>query len=192
MPKITLSTICAITGCDRGGKIKRGMCAMHYSRAWYRGELAPIPAASTADRLASGLVARPSGCIEWVKTRGRGGYGYFVSNGVRISTHRIAWELLNGPIPDGLLIRHSCDNPPCCNPAHLSPGTVRDNAADMIAHGRGSNQRKTHCSRNHEYSIENTFVRPNGYRECRTCQKAYSVRRAIRNAIRPHLTQETE
>lgn len=52
-------------------------------------------------------------------------------------THRVAWELANGrPIPEGMLVRHSCDNGLCCNPAHLSLGTQLDNMADMYQRGR--------------------------------------------------------
>lgn len=50
--------------------------------------------------------------------------------------HREVYLRLVGPIPDGLLIRHSCDNPPCVNPAHLLPGTVADNSADMVERNR--------------------------------------------------------
>lgn len=55
--------------------------------------------------------------------------------------HRVAYELKNGPIPDGLLIRHTCDNPPCINPNHLLTGTHQDNCDDMMSRGRG---RKAH------------------------------------------------
>ena len=53
-----------------------------------------------------------------------------------VRLHRLAYMGLVGPIPDGLHILHSCDNPPCCNPAHLRPGTAQDNADDQKAHGR--------------------------------------------------------
>ncbi|MGH7024521.1 MAG: HNH endonuclease signature motif containing protein [Caulobacteraceae bacterium] len=56
--------------------------------------------------------------------------------------HRLAWELANGPIPDGLLILHKCDNPVCCNPDHLFLGTAADNHADCAAKGRAAFQRK--------------------------------------------------
>jgi hypothetical protein len=53
--------------------------------------------------------------------------------------HRVAYMLVKGPIPPGKLIMHSCDNPPCCNPDHLSVGTIADNAHDMKSKGRAHN-----------------------------------------------------
>lgn len=55
----------------------------------------------------------------------------------RVKAHRKAWELLHGPIPDGLLVLHTCDNPPCIRPDHLFLGTHRDNQQDKWAKGRG-------------------------------------------------------
>lgn len=50
--------------------------------------------------------------------------------------HRLAWEKKNGPIPDGMKIRHKCDNPPCINDDHLEIGTQGDNIRDMDDRGR--------------------------------------------------------
>ncbi len=78
----------------------------------------------------------PKDCWLWMAARYRFGYGYLGlgsrKDGSRrkVSAHRIAYELAIGPIPNGLCVLHHCDNPPCCNPAHLFLGTKKDNACD--------------------------------------------------------------
>jgi hypothetical protein len=66
-------------------------------------------------------------------------YGRASVNGKKIPAHRVAFALANGAIPDGLYVLHRCDNPPCCNPAHLFLGTYKDNIDDMDAKGRRVN-----------------------------------------------------
>lgn len=80
-----------------------------------------------------------SGCWECTSHRphdARGGYFSFRLNGKTIKMHRYMYERHKGKIPDGLLIRHKCDNPKCINPDHLEPGTHKDNVYDMIERGR--------------------------------------------------------
>lgn len=75
-------------------------------------------------------------CWEWLGNRVPAGYGYFKIHGRKQMAHRFAYILMNGEIPRDYVILHSCDNPPCCNPNHLSVGTSYENRLDMINKGR--------------------------------------------------------
>ena len=78
----------------------------------------------------------PGQCWPWIAGTNTWGYGNFKVRGKTKTASRIAWELANGQIPDGMCVLHTCDNPPCCNPDHLSLGTHQDNIADRDAKGR--------------------------------------------------------
>jgi HNH endonuclease len=85
----------------------------------------------------------PDACWPWTASvfKDRGGYGKFQAGASRatarvVYAHRFAYELAVGSVPDHLLVCHTCDNPPCVNPAHLFPGTHLDNMQDCVAKGR--------------------------------------------------------
>ena len=103
---------------------------------------------TATDRIAAGLERKPNGCLEWTGLTNAKGYGRTSLNGKPDLTHRIAWILANGPIPDGLHVLHHCDNPPCCDAeTHLFLGTDADNRADMAAKGRGRGPARLYVAR---------------------------------------------
>lgn len=120
----------------------RGLCDMHYQR-WRQHGSTDDPRATLAERLDARLLkgAEPGACWVWTGATLKG-YGQIGDAGVVKYAHRVAYELAFGPIPDGLMVCHRCDNPPCCNPDHLFTGTALDNVADMVGKGRGFWQRE--------------------------------------------------
>jgi hypothetical protein len=124
----------------------------------------------TAMQRFSAKTERRGDCLVWTGALDRDGYGIFeVSTDITVRIHRWSYEQLVGPIPDGFTIDHLCRNRACQNVRHMEPVTNRVN----ILRGEGAaalNARKTHCKRGHEFTPENTYVRPRG-RECRACWK---------------------
>lgn len=80
-------------------------------------------------------VVKTDGCWEWTGAKSVG-YGRVRLDGRTQWAHRISYVIAHGPIPDGLILLHSCDNPSCVNPDHLRPGTNRDNSQDALQKGR--------------------------------------------------------
>lgn len=77
-----------------------------------------------------------SECWEWIGARKPKGYGNVSIDGKHTTAHRAAFTFANGPIPEGYMVCHVCDNPPCCNPHHLMLGTTKSNYVDMVMKNR--------------------------------------------------------
>lgn len=133
---------CSVEGCTRQVIVKsRGWCDTHYCRWKRHGTLERTDAKSdTADGRLNrhGWVVVETGCWEWSGYRDQDGYGRVTWNDSAVPSHRLAYETWVGPIPEGLFILHSCDNPPCINPDHLSPGTAKENAQDRDSRNRSN------------------------------------------------------
>lgn len=91
---------------------------------------------TASERLAELSVAEESGCIRFTGHLDGEGYGRIMVARVKYMAHRLSYYLNNGPIPDGYVVRHKCDNPSCINPEHLEVGTQADNIADKVSRGR--------------------------------------------------------
>jgi hypothetical protein len=178
--------ICILESCD-GNAVARGLCNRHYLAAQTAGELdkyattRPTPEERLRAKVA---VGEPDECWPYQGTRGRSGYGVIYFEGKNRGAHRFAFYVANGRWPEPECL-HSCDNPPCCNPAHLSEGTHKENMHGAVSRGRYATQRRTHCPRGHEYTDDNTYYSPDRptHRLCRTCrrearQKFYAQRKA--------------
>ena len=112
------------------------------------------------------------GCWVWQATVSSSDYGMFWASalGRQVMAHRYAYELLVGPIPEGLQIDHLCRVRRCVNPAHLEPVTQTENIL------RGTNfaavnAAKTECIRGHDLTGENAYVNAVGHRRCRICSQ---------------------
>lgn len=132
--------ICAVAECARPSR-KRGWCGKHYQRWVSHGNPETILTnygMDTAERFWSKVDrGGPDDCWPWMASTFQDGRGKFWLDGANRVASRVAWELENGPITADV-VRHRCDNPPCCNPAHLVPGTVLENVMDRVTRGRGA------------------------------------------------------
>lgn len=115
----------------------------------------------------------------WISNRAAQPNGYTKIGylGATWLTHRFAYEVFVGSVPDGLALDHLCRQRACCNPEHLEPVTIREN----LLRGETStaeNAAKTHCHAGHPLSGANLYIRPDGQaqRGCRTCRRAASAR----------------
>lgn len=135
----------------------------------------------TPERFYARLQDTESGCVEWQGPVDRDGYGRIRFGGCSTHAHRVAWELANGPVPDGLQIDHLCRNKVCCNPEHLDTVTMQENVRrGRLA--RGAAQYATHCKHGHAFTPENTYRRA-GRRSCRACNAAAVRRYQLRKRV---------
>lgn len=152
---------CTIEDCASPVR-RRGWCASHYARWLEHGDpllgraFIPRPRARTVDQRFWEKVAKrgPDECWNWTASLLTDGYGNFRYQGKAWPAHRWLWAQTHGPIPQGLVVRHTCDNPPCVNPAHHLLGTNADNKQDEVDRGRHAYGSRNGWSKLHENDVK--------------------------------------
>jgi len=165
---------CLVDECDRDAAT-RGMCNRHYENWRLRGAAVPTRDLPIWDRLIRvGWSSRPNGCLEWNGRRTDSGYALF--------GHRRVHRLVVEHFDDVVLgrnqhVRHTCDNPPCGNRAHLLVGTQADNVGDMMERGRHWSHGRASCRNGHDLT-EPGAVKTNGRAEnlCVRCDRNRKAR----------------
>lgn len=103
-------------------------------------------------------------CWLWVASTDRGGYGHFGDAGKMVRAHRFSWELVNGPIPEGMQVDHRCHVRRCVNPAHLRLVTNQQNG-----------QNRSGCNRNSTSGVRGVSLEPSGRWRVRVMRDGKSI-----------------
>lgn len=147
---------CSVDGCC-SELYARGYCSRHYRHLRFWGDPLHDPTPVLSWLKKSVAERDRSSCWEWPFYRSSAGYGKCQFQGERWSAHAAALVLDGRPKPDppNHFALHSCDNPPCVNPAHLRWGTAAENTADMLNRGRLNPPKGT---RNHSAKLTENQV----------------------------------
>lgn len=180
---------CSTDGCERTA-VARGLCMRCYDQQRRSGGYSSMPPTlTTADHFWAQVDRRkPDECWPWTGYIRPSGYAAFTYPPDGQHAYVYAYELHYGPVPDGHTVDHlchttdctvpssECPHRACCNPAHLTATTSREN----VLRGNGptaENARKTHCKNGHPFDEANTSYCKNGSRRCKTCHRQETRRR---------------
>lgn len=140
-----------------------------------------LPKAPFSDIWARATPEPNTGCWLWTDFLSDAGYGTVnrgTSGSSSILAHRAFYEMLVGPIPEGMTLDHKCRVRCCVNPQHMEPVTMKVNVLRGIG-PTALNKQKTECPRGHQFTPENTWRNNRGSRVCATCER---VRNAANRA----------
>lgn len=162
------------------------MCNTHYENLRKYGHAIPRRDWSIEEKLDdTGWSITEDDCWEWRGARNEHGYGVITlvrKNLFNARVHRVMFERHFGPIEERLVVRHKCDNPPCCNPDHLELGTMADNSNDTKVRGRHWRYGATECLNGHDltkpgsYRVQERRKGRSDEKVCLTCQPERHLR----------------
>jgi hypothetical protein len=173
---------CCVDGCEKGATYRaEALCAMHYHRRRRLGSFDLGPSREQAAIARFWLKVDKSdadGCWPWTGFRMATGYGYMHFTGRLRGAHVVSLFIETGqwPPPDKPFVLHRCGNPPCVRASHLRFGDYKENALDMIRHGRST--RATVCKRGHRREGANLAGR-----NCKACAAFTQRQRIARRRI---------
>lgn len=173
---------CLIERCTGAANVAgtaRGFCSKHYTRLQRHGDPLWEPPGREERFWAKVDKNGPNGCWLWTGAKTGAGYGAFSTKAAL--AHRLSYEMLVGPIPAGLVLDHLCRVTACVNPGHLEPVTNRINVLRGTAPTAAFHW-ATHCIHGHEFTPDNTYLRPSGGRSCRACSRRSS--RMLRSQLK--------
>lgn len=127
--------------CDAPKAWARKLCKRCYYREYAKGTHKNFGKLTSEDMLRTNSEA-VNGCWVWTGTKNYFGYGVFSVGEKKQMAHRVSYEHFKGPIPEGMVVMHSCDNPSCVNPEHLSVGSKTDNNRDAVKKNRHAHGEK--------------------------------------------------
>ena len=182
--------VCSVAGCEREYRAG-GLCNMHSQRIERTGTTDQPRKITFEERFWAKVNKhgpipeyRPDLGPCWMWTGGGTAKGYGAIGKNRLA-HRVAFELLRGPIPDGLELDHLCRVRNCVNSEHLEPVTHRENLRRGVASRHDPDQ----CPQGHPLAGGNLYTCPKGHRYCRICRRAgaraYKARACEANSSNP-------